>query len=388
MAASRPGGSRPVSTPSDALTAFANASIAQAKQAEQGQPDRRVSVAFALGWQMAEVYRPSRRDPDRSASMDDLPGISSLTPAELAELGLDQVQAGITKLALTITDAGLELPDAEAFGHGIGTDLDRTERQVRIRSFHVALLSTLTAADFRLGKAYGLGRAMADTTRSPPDFEHELREGRMAQLTTWVRELASALPPHAAHPVASSMDAWSREVAGGSAEPDKLKAELGAQGRLWRSLLSGEKRAVDVLETSDYLRAGEGMLKRSGALAWSFLVRAWWIVAIVLFLFGFGIAAVTTSGNALAVGAGAVGLLTSLGVTWRGIGTSLATVTSHLEQPIWQAEVDRVIYQRITPQEIVDHQGDPAPGADEPSLTAAGQAAARAATEKGSTNSN
>jgi hypothetical protein len=359
-----------------------NASIAQAKQAEQGQSDRRVSVAFALGWQMAEVYRPSRRDPDRSESMDDLPGISSLTPTELAELGLDQVQAGITKLALTIADAGLNVPNAEVFGQELGTVSDPSERQVRIRSFHVDLLSTLTAADFRLGKAYGLGRAMADTTRSPPDLGHELREGRMAQLTTWVRELASALPPHAAHPVASSMDAWSREVASGSADQDKLKAELGAQGRLWRSLLSGEKRAVDVLETSDYLRAGEGMLKRSGALAWRFLVHAWWLVLIVLVLFGFGIAAVTTSSNATAVGLGAVGLLTSAGVTWRGIGTSLATVTSHLEQPIWQAEVDRVIYERITPQEIVDHQGDAGSGADEPSLTAAVQAAARAPMQK------
>ena len=55
-------------------------------------------VAFSLGWQMAEVYRPDRRGGSKPAAEDDLPGISRLSAAELQEMGLLQVQAGITKL--------------------------------------------------------------------------------------------------------------------------------------------------------------------------------------------------------------------------------------------------------------------------------------------------
>ena len=89
-------------------------------------------------------------------------------------MGLDQVQAGITKLAGRIIKAGLELPDAEQFGDSLTEASDPVARQQTIRGFHVRLLATLTAADFRLGKAYGLGRALADTTRDPPDYVTEL----------------------------------------------------------------------------------------------------------------------------------------------------------------------------------------------------------------------
>jgi hypothetical protein len=190
-------------SPTDALTAALAAAEKDFREHRDGDP--RVMVAFGLGWQMAEIYRPDRRHGSTPAAADDLPGISRFSAADLQEMGLFQVQAGITKLQDSICDAGLEVPDAQRFAEHIRSLGDRQRRRAEIREFHINLLSTLTAADFRLGKAYGLGRALADTTRLPPDWQAELKTHRVGTLAGWIRELSSALPPHAAHPVPSRL---------------------------------------------------------------------------------------------------------------------------------------------------------------------------------------
>ncbi|MGI8712102.1 MAG: hypothetical protein ACR2NR_02755 [Solirubrobacteraceae bacterium] len=331
-----------------------------AKRGAVAQPDTCVSVAFTLGWQMAEVYRPDRRAVTPVSELD-LPGISRLTDAELAEMRLAQLQAGIAKLWRPIADAGLWAPDAQAFSDRMrDPDPDPADRDQAIRAFHVALLSTLTAADFRLGTAYGLGRALADTTRDPGDPRAELGQPRVATLTTWIRELTTAFPPHAAHPVAESLQAWGRwATTAGPGDADAV-TRLRVQGRLWHSLLSGEKRAIDTLETSDYLRAGEGMLQRTGALAGRSLKRYWWIIVIALALFAVGAGLIEGSSNGVAVGTGAATLLAGAGLSWKGIGTSLGTAAARIEQPLWEAELDTVIYRRITAAQVLsaEHQRD------------------------------
>ncbi len=325
-------------------------------------------IAFALGWQMAEVYRPDRRGGPSAASEDDLPGLSRLSTAELQEMGLLQVQAGITKLRPSICSAGLDVPDAQRFARAMARLSSPEDRRESVREFHVTLLATLTAADFRLGKAYGLGRALADTTRLPPDWRRELARYRVSTLAGWIRELGSALPPHAAHPVAQSLEAWSRWAQAQRDNGGATSRKLPAQGRLWRSLLSGEKHATDVLETSDYLRAGEGMVKRTGTLVARFVWHYLWLVLLVIALLGFGVWLIVGPGGGVAAGLGGASIFTSIGVSWKGIGASLGTAGARLEDPLWQAELDQAIYERITPDEIVKSQRNGKVGPDEPSL--------------------
>jgi hypothetical protein len=358
-------------SPTVALTA-ALASAEKAFRARQ-EGDERVMVAFSLGWQMAEVYRPDRRRNSPPAAQDDLPGISRLSAPELLEMGLFQVQAGITKLKHPICDAGLELPDAQHFAQKIVPLSDPQLRSDAIREFHVGLLATLTAADFRFGKAYGLGRALADTTRLPPDWRAELATHRVGTLASWIRDLASALPPHAAHPVAQSLEAWSRWAQSQAGDGGDTRRKLAAQGRLWRSLLSGEKRATGVLETSDYVKAGEGMVKRSGALISRFLLHYWWVVLTAVVLLGVGVWLIVGPGSGIAAGFGGASIFASIGLSWKGIGTSLGTAAARVEEPLWQAELDTVIYARITPDEIVKSQSKRKRGPDEPSLVADAQ---------------
>lgn len=354
--------------PTDAVLSFGQTLAQLATQVESGQPDPGVLVAFVLGWQMGEVYRPEPRQGYLSRGEDDLPGLASLGGDALEQVGLDQIQAGITKLKAAIVSVGLELPNAQQFGHHLDQIDDPGGRQRAIIRFHVDLLATLTAADYRLGKAYGLGSALLHTSRGAVDYRAELAPYRVATVTSWIRELATAFPAHAARSVADSLQAWSRSVDGVDGDDEFAARQLAAQGRLWRSLLSGEKQAIDMLETSDYLRAAERTLARSAALALRFLRHYWWLVGIAVALFVAGVVVIATASGAAAIVAGTGPILVSLGLSWKAIGASLASATSRLEQPVWQAELDTAIYERITPQRILDAEGPVAQGPDEPSL--------------------
>jgi hypothetical protein len=345
-------------SPTDALSAFANTALADAKVAARGDPDWRVSEAFALGWQMSEIYKPDAPAQVPPIQAGDLPDLSQLDAADWDRIGLFQLQAGISKLHEAITVAGLQVPDAEKFADRLAP-LSGDARADALRQFHIDLMTTLTAADYRLGKAYGLGRALADATRTTTNYHVELQSSRTSVLARWIRDLATAFPPHASHVVASAVEGWSRWAAeppqaGAGAESEMLP-RLSRQGRLWRSLLSGEKRATDLLEQSDYLSAGEDVLKNASALAKRFLRHYLWPLVAAVVLLAAGIAVMFIAGNAAGVVSGAAAIAAGLGFGWKTIGTSLGSAASRLEPPLWGAALDDVIYQRMTPKPILEH---------------------------------
>lgn len=374
--------------------------------------DPLVTTAFALGWHMAELYRPTVRS--RSGAQDDLPGFGELTATDQSGFDCALVTVGLTKLTPAITDAGLTVPAVDDVTTALTPGTRRSARSLAIRALHVNLLTTLTAADFRLGKAYGLGRALADTCMKPSDqasLQYELGHYRIETLRAWLEDLESALPAHAGESVSDSLAEWSKWAAspaaggqadagaqpGAGAEADAgAQADAGApsalwtqatagtpvgasgqagadgqpvadaqpaagaqtaadlrrlrdQGRLWRSLLSGEKAATDMLSMDDYVQAGGTMLRRSRKLVWEFLTHHLVLVGAVLVLFFGGIALMLAdqSGTASIV-AGASGVLASFGLSWKGIGGSLGRAFGKLEQPLWEASLDDSITAAIT----------------------------------------
>ena len=107
--------------------------------------------------------------------------------------------------------AGVALPDVASLRTELAAATDAAARREVIRRLHFELGAVLGAADFRLGKAYGLGRAIADTCRNPASAEElrrELGDARVATLVSWLDDLASAFPPHAGHAVRQSLRAW------------------------------------------------------------------------------------------------------------------------------------------------------------------------------------
>lgn len=327
----------------DAAGAFEGAVVGAAEAISDHRGDPRVSAAFALGWQMSELYRPNLRRTGAPLD-DDLPGLGSLSTRDRLEVLIDQIQAGATKLAEPVWRAGLAPISLLALRASLGHDDFKGE----VRALHRTLLGTLTAADFRLGKAYGLGRALADTCRKPKNIDG-LRTAfdthRIATLRSWLDELSSALPAHAAHSVASSLGRWSDWLSAHQGEAPL--AQLRRQGALWRALLSGEKRGNELLEFDNYLDASGALASRMAANARRAIVKFWPLMLVVTALIIGGIVLLVIGGSSQIV-AGATSLLAAVGLTWKGVGGALGQMVGRLEQPVWGAVLDVAIADAIT----------------------------------------
>jgi len=185
-----------------------------------------LSACFSLGWRVGGLFRRFEVSGDLPPGYDlpDLPGLSGLTPYEWQMLGLDQVDFVISQVtaeagapatvALDLTaDARRELEvmikDADE------TASFREEYRTALSQMHVSLLITLTAAGSSYGKAYGLGRALADTTcpqQTADQLVSSFGRDRIDQLCNWLDELASLLPEHSARAVARSLNWWQQAV--------------------------------------------------------------------------------------------------------------------------------------------------------------------------------
>lgn len=364
----------------DALAAFASALVKPTQAKPASTADTLVSAAFALGWHMAELYE--RHLPADKRKPPDLPGLGSLSEERRIAILVDQIEAGVEKLKDPIAQSGLDpigLTGLEPLRR------TQTERDEVLRT-HLQLLGELTAADFRLGKAYGLGRALADSCREPHDpdsLADELDPYRIANLLQWLDDLGSAFPPHAASSVAKSLMRWRDALhppgqtpsqAAGRREAaqarwtkvkgrwdrwqdrDPITAPVDAkdairalrrQGELWRALLSGEKRGTDMLEVDNYLDATRRLSGRTAVIVRGVVVRMPLLTGLVLALVGVGVWLLAEGSSAQLVG-GVTSVLAALGLTWKGLGGALGKLASKLEQPLWGAVLDEVIADAIT----------------------------------------
>ena len=317
--------------------------------------DANVSAAFALGWQIAQLYRPGPTAPTPAAP-DDLPGFGRLDSAERAQISLGQIKVALVKLDPAVLAAGLPAPETQAVSDCFADGIDDATRRDRIRALHLELLSVLTAADFRLGKAYSLGRSLADTCRKPDTWDlllAELDPDHVLSLRAPLEDLATAFPPHAAHSVLESLDWWAGFVhrpddqRGGEDPADALQA-IGRQGEIWRSLLSGEKAGPDMLEITHYLDAAGRLLITTRGLIRHFIRHFPLIVAMIAILFLGGVALILDPQTSASILAGAGGILASLGLTWKAVGATVGGLGAKLEQQVWQAELDHAIADAIT----------------------------------------
>jgi hypothetical protein len=337
---------------SDALNAMLEGAIEGVRHApvEPGS-DPRVAAAFALGWQMAEFYRPGSANSVTPTLDNHLPDLDRFGADDRGQISILQVRAALARLSDTITAAKLTMPDPTTlFACFDGTAAPEAQAAA-VRDLHVKLLATLTAADFRLGKAYRLGRALADMCRvptSPDQLKKKFAPSQVARLQSWLCELTSAFPPHAAKSVRSSLGSWSLCLETQQGDVDDAVATIESQGRMWRSLLSGEKCCVDNLTTSDYIEAAGQMLHSIRRLALSFIRHFPVLVTLIVVLFAGGVALMWASASSGSVAAGAAGVLASVGLTWKGLGSSIGDLVGRGEQQLWGAEIDHAVSVAIT----------------------------------------
>jgi hypothetical protein len=322
--------------------------------------DRGVCDAVALGWQVAQlfhspVYRGAATDPERARRLAQLPGRAQFPGASQSAWLGEQIQSQALALLTTPPQA---VRDALSDVLTLLTDPGRNREATldAVFTLHCRLLQALTVADFRLGKAYGLGRAMAETAILPADastdknreqqFTSMLEAGRVITVKDWLADLKSLLPDHVAYAVSRSLQDWQEWAAGNSAAGESAagnwnpaRSAMRVQGRIWRELLTGEKAAQDILSMSDYLATGRRAATRV-------ITRLWWAIALAIVL----IPVVIFVGSHLhAIPplvrlAGGIAWLAAAASIWlKGAAALVGPGLVHAQGWLWQTELDGAV---------------------------------------------
>jgi hypothetical protein len=305
---------------------------------------------------MAGLYRDATRRSTRKPTLPAiLPSLNRLSGGKRTEFGIAEVGAGLSRLGLVGANAPSTGELSKTFKDA-NADADDVKRAVY--QLHLVILRECNAADRALGKAYELGRALADTCPAQIDsrsMAERLNRYRLDELGRWLADLASRLPDHSSRAVRISMARW--KIAAKDGESSQLFAQedlgtvhraLDRQVQIWRSLLTGEKQAKDMLGTNGYAQAVGFAVRDSRRLITSYLWRFAPFVLLVLALLGAGIWGLLEYEDASKVIASAAAVAGALGISWKGVAATLGRAADEIEKPIWAASVDLVVADAIT----------------------------------------
>jgi hypothetical protein len=346
------GNGKTAGDPSAFGSGFVAGVVAAIRDQETGGAEAHITGALALGWYVAALTHPGEIRQTSAAFRGDLMTITALQDAHVVEYCLSQIQVAFAKLEDLVEKSTLALPTLDALRQCVSDD---AQRRLHAGELDPKALAVLSAVDSRLGRAYGIGRALLNLTSRPSPHTRladHLGLAQVAPLAAGLDDLSSALPAHAGHSVRASLHEWHISVASNStvvADEANAWLQLARQGELWRSLLTGEKSGPDMLEIEDYIDAADRLSARARTVILRLLKQFWWAALVAAALFAGGIVIVlrdTQSAAAIVAGAGTI--LAALGLSWRGAGRALGQLTGKLEQPLWGAEIDTAITQAIT----------------------------------------
>jgi hypothetical protein len=312
---------------SDAEQPFVDAVRAAAKAAiTEVEGDGRVIDAFQLGWLMGDVINARSGPPfPVDVEMPESAGFkyqARRLTALVGSLKLDRIDPSnvVSQLA-----EGTEAKDVAA-------------------QWRPDLAAALRGADSRYAKAYGLGEQL-NRLRNETFTTALFAQDWVAAMLVALDGLSTALPPHAARSVASSIRKWSTlETA-----PSNPETLLPAQCDLWRTLLAGEKKGTEMLEPQNYLDAAERLGQKLREMGFTVLKRFPALVAaiVVLFVGGILLLIVGSSAGTTAV-AGISAVLAAFGLSWKAVGGALGKLAGKIEAPLWGGELDGAITDAIT----------------------------------------
>lgn len=388
-------------------------------QGQDGQSGNDLAQqAFVLGWHLTELYhfdrvradpelqatasgrpRPATRrprttsDPGGAAEnasnqtavevaeavlRDSLPGLGNLGASERQSILLRQVRQDLKQPGMwTATPDGPTEADLDARIAATASASDSDAFRLEIAQIHEVLLSGLTVSDFRLGKSYGLGQALAETAILPCTvasrqslpkactskeagdafkmaLERQFDGGRVFTMQSWLLDLRDSFSQYGADAVANTLGGWALWTVRptiGESEPvdwaseeavERVEESLRRQGDVWRGLLSGEKDPKNIAGASYYFAAVASVVRQIAGLAVRFLgttigLLLFLVVAVTLVALYF--ASTAKNGNSTGVLASVIALLSALGITTGSVGAAVKQSWSKAEQPLWNAEV-------------------------------------------------
>lgn len=355
-----------------------------------------VQRAFALGWHVTELYHfdkvvtgsgthdsaPGGVDQHAPASASakvdrpdgppvSLPGIGSLPASKRRSILIGQVRHDLQQPGIwTMTPGGTSNEDLDTMVREAGIENDIVAFKTKIAAVHDIVLSGLTISNFRLGKSYGLGRALAESAIIPcsidaqtsQEFKKTLGDqfeyGRVFTLQSWLLDLRDWFDQYASDAVATTLGGWAlwtirptvgqaENVEWEKAETvDKIKLSLRRQADVWRGLLSGEKTPKNIAGADYYFAAMASVVRRIAGLALRFFatgIGLFLLLVVIVAGLALFFQSTSTQTNNTGVLAAVVALLSALGITTGSIGATIQKAWSKAEVPLWDAEVTSAV---------------------------------------------
>jgi hypothetical protein len=179
----------------------------------------------------------------------------------------------------------------------------------------------------------------------------DLRTGRVQTIVGWLNELHSALPAHAAGAVIGSVNQWQQWATkptwdGAPLSWEAHRAEvlsaLRAQGRRWRLLLTGQVDPLDQLAADDYVDAAKFLVGRLRLIAQGLMAQFWpWIIGLTAAMVAAVVGSLALLSSPAAKGIGvAISVFGWLGIAGRSLSLGLQQTVGHVEESLWQSELD------------------------------------------------
>lgn len=324
-------------------------------------------LALHLGWTMAVLYGflPAGK---AGATPRTLPTEHQLPRTERIAVELVRLQCLCGQLAKLLPDPAVPLPMpgeplSEDQAEQLATDADK--RKALLVSLNDGLLEAFACADKSLSIAYQLGRSLRDTANLPSNgstdpelivqtLADQLNRDRITKLQDWLSTVAPNLPADAAVVVSASVGRWSdfffvtfdRDTPGklrnsvntGDFARETQKALL-IQGDVWLNLLIGAEATAGLQTPESNVAAAEAALSRTARIVRRVL-RHYWAALVVLAV---ALGAVLFLASWYLGGAGKVwtqiaSIAATLGITARGVMSSVGRFSSAAEKPIYHAE--------------------------------------------------
>lgn len=321
--------------------------------AEAVDDSRSIQEAFALGWEVSRLHLSGGSrvaHAPSGTSHPSLPGLSDLSKHRRTQIGIDSVDARLVRIGAVFTGSRIRPPSTEPLHQAFDAGVAEPAFREAVRELHLELLRALTVAESRLGKAYTLGRALHEThhTRDAADLTSSFRFHRVLGLCRSLEDLKGWFPAHSSRAVAGSLRRWrdwieSKPPALANAGPDapqRVRDALLRQGDLWYGLLTGEQRGTDLLRSTDYVDAATELARQSQQLLGR-LVRGYALtLAVMVTIIVAAVVSAALTDGVPQVAAALVAVAGALGITWKGVGASIAHLAGALREPLWTRQLD------------------------------------------------
>ncbi|PYC71206.1 hypothetical protein C7C45_12450 [Micromonospora arborensis] len=320
-----------------------------------------IVTALRLGWWMADAYHHGQHaelgvpaGPRPAVPPAKLSNLTEMSAHRRMRMYLDGVDVALAQIAELTRHTG-SVPDTSA-ARALLPDLARPDPAdpvpllLALDDLNVEVLRWAMATNHRVGLAYRLGRSVADTVRAG-DSAQLLRQfgGRQIQISRWLDELASVLPPYSAAVVRRSLATWATAVDraghGDPAEPApaELSRALRGQGDLWRDVLTGGLHPRDLLDEEDYAVIARNLIIRDRRLVAQAARGIFWPVLVPLLLVLFavvGVSAAAAAGSPTTRATVAlVGLGAGLAAIWRSVSGPALAVAGEVNRPLLDSEL-------------------------------------------------